>query len=423
MRILLITSDLPQPSSMPGSPRVFSLFQHIAQYHEIHLGTFTSSLWSNPTHKRSNDRFEAVLAHVEASQVFQTVNILPYPEKASFWGKPRHHLARVPFFITRYRFPDESRLIRRRIGELIRSKNPDLLYVDRLPGAQYVLDFNMLPRVVDAHDAHSQNFRERAVHAASPVEKLRLWLESRNVRRFEVATARAVDAYLVNSPVDREILQAYHPDMHVCCIPNGVDTIYFAPSRDVENERTLVFTGVMGYAPNRDAVSFFCSRILPRIREVLPEVEVQLVGSNPPAEVRALSGNGVTVTGTVSDVRPFVHRATVYVSPLRFGTGIKNKILAALAMGKAVVATSASCAGLDVTPEEHLLIGDTPEDFAAQIVKLLTDPNRRRSLGIAGRNLVVQRYRWEVMGGQVQSLCESLVRSRNLPYVRRNVRA
>ncbi|MFQ6674475.1 MAG: glycosyltransferase family 4 protein, partial [Fidelibacterota bacterium] len=218
-----------------------------------------------------------------------------------------------------------------------------------------------------------------------------------------------VDAYVVNSPIDREVLQRYQGGMNVACIPNGVDTEYFAPDGQVTDARSIVFTGVMSYSPNRDAAHFLCKEILPRVREMTPDVQVQLVGSNPPDEVRALTGNGVTVTGTVPDVRPFVHRAAVYVSPLRFGTGVKNKILAALAMGKAVVATSESCAGLDVTPGEHLLVADNPDDFAAHVVELLGNADRRRHLGIAGRNLVVQQYGWDAMGQQLEALLESLV--------------
>ena len=165
----------------------------------------------------------------------------------------------------------------------------------------------------------------------------------------------------------------------------------------------------MSYSPNRDAAHFLCKEILPRVREMTPDVQVQLVGSDPPDEVRALTGNGVTVTGTVPDVRPFVHRATVYVSPLRFGTGVKNKILAALAMGKAVVASPESCAGLDVAPGKHLLVAEKPDDFGAHIVRLFAEPDRRRQLGIGGRNLVVERYGWDVMGRQLEALLGSLV--------------
>ncbi|MFQ5799664.1 MAG: glycosyltransferase family 4 protein, partial [Bacteroidota bacterium] len=189
----------------------------------------------------------------------------------------------------------------------------------------------------------------------------------------------------------------------------GVDTTYFAPDGHPPDEKSLVFTGVMAYGPNRDAARFLCTEILPRVRDVIPGVVVNLVGSDPPDDVCTLAGNGVRVTGTVSDVRPFVHRATVYVSPLRFGTGMKNKVLSALAMGKAVVASPESCAGLDITPGEHLLVADTPEKFATYIASLLSDAHWRHHLGIAGRKLAVDRYGWHVMARRLEALLESLV--------------
>ena len=407
MRILLITGDVPATSSMAGSPRVFSLFKYIAQRHEVYLATFATSVWSvwDPV----NGKCDAFLASEETARVFQRVNILPTPRLTSFWGRQRHRILQAPFFLTRYRSPEGFQLIQGRIRELMEESNPDLLFVDGLPAAQYILDVDLVPRVVDAHDAASLNFRRRSRYASSWVEKLSLLLESYSIRRFEVMTARTVDAYLVNSAVDQGVLHSYHREMRVSCIPNGVDTEYFAPNTDVSDERTLVFTGVMTYAPNRDAAHFFCAEILPRVRSRFPEVRVELVGSNAPDDVCSLAGNGVTVTGTVPDIRPYVHRAAVYVSPLRFGTGVKNKVLAALAMGKAVVATSESCSGLEVTPGEHLLVADTPKEFADHIVRLLTDPSRRRHLGISGRNLVLQRYGWDSIGKQLEALLERLV--------------
>lgn len=411
MRILVITADVPATSSMAGSPRVFSFFKYIARRHEVHLATFPSSLWS-PS-EGDNGKYDNFLRSEEAVRVFQTIRMLPPPREISFWGTQFHRLVQAPFFITRYRSPDEFRSIQRLIVRVIERTNPDVIFVDRLPAAQYVLDLTSIPRVVDAHDAASLNFRRRADFADSRWEKLGLLLESQSVRRFEVATARAVDAYLVNSPIDQEVLQAYHRDMRVTCIPNGVDADYFAPERDAPGEASLVFTGVMSYLPNRDAAHFLCKEILPRVRAVIPQVQVRLVGSNPPADVQNLAGDGITVTGTVPDIRPYVYGAAIYVSPLRFGTGVKNKVLAALAMKKAIVASPESCAGLDVIPGKHLLVATSPDEYAALILSLLADRNRRRQLEIEGRKLVLEQYAWEAMSNRLEALLDGvMVRTR-----------
>ncbi len=402
MRILLLTSDVPATSSMPGSPRAFSLFRDLAQRHEIHLATFVSSV----------DRLQTFVRSGNGANIFRSINVLCTPVVTSLWGRQLHRITQSPYFVTRYRCWEEFRLVRQRIWELIQQKKPNLLFADGLPASQYILHCDGLRRVVDAHDAVSMNVRRTAAYADSRVEKLQLFLEAQSIHRFEMTIARVVDAYLVNSRIDRAALQDCDRGMRVWCIPNGVDTEYFAPDGGISDGRTAVFTGVMNYRPNRDAAHFLCKEIFPRVREVVPDVQVRLVGANPPDDVRALAGNGVTVTGTVPDVRPFIHRAAVYVSPLRFGTGVKNKVLAALAMGKAVVATPESCAGLDVTSGEHLLVGESPDALAAHIVALLTDPSRRCLLGSAGRKLVVQKYQWTALAKQLEELLESLLAER-----------
>jgi len=399
MRILLVTSDVPATSSMPGSPRPFLLFRHIARRHEVHLATFTLS----------RDRYDAFLGREEVSRVFRSVTLLPDPPTTMFWGRQRHRLVQAPYFLTRYRCPNGFRLLRRQVSDLAERTGADVVFASELPAAQYICDLRSLVRVVDATDAVSMAFRRRAEFASSRIERLRLRSEARSIRRFEVSTARAVDAYLVCSRVDRDVLQSYHPDVKGQCIPNGVDTEYFTPSGARAEGNSIVFTGVMAYPPNADAAHFLCREILPRARAVIPDIQVQLVGSDPPEDVRSLAGNGVSVTGMVPDVRPYIQHAVVYVCPLRFGAGVKNKVLAALAMAKPVVATSESCSGLDVIPGEHLLVADTPKEFADHILALLGDPDLRHRLGTAGRKLVLEQYGWDARGKELETLLELLL--------------
>jgi glycosyltransferase involved in cell wall biosynthesis len=144
-------------------------------------------------------------------------------------------------------------------------------------------------------------------------------------------------------------------------------------------------------------VLYFCAEILPRIRAEEPEATLAVVGRNPPRQVRRLA-HGVLVTGTVPDVRPWMRQAAVFVVPLRVGSGTRLKILEAMATGCAVVSTTLGCEGLEVVPERDILIGDTPEVFAQQVVRCLRDSDLRARLGVQGRALVQQHYRWETIG-------------------------
>ena len=178
-------------------------------------------------------------------------------------------------------------------------------------------------------------------------------------------------------------------------------------NRHVTNEPLIVFSGVMGYPPNAAGALWFHRAVLPRVRAVRPAVQFLLAGRGSDAEmfgaIRADAGS--RCTGRVDDLRPYVGGATVYVSPLTLGTGIKNKVLEALAMERAIVATSVSCEGLDVVPGIHLLRADGREAFARGVLTLLAAGHERERLGANGRRLVRERYPW---AAQSQRLNEVL---------------
>ncbi len=147
-------------------------------------------------------------------------------------------------------------------------------------------------------------------------------------------------------------------------IANGVDTDYFAPDTGQSSADAVVFEGNIGFGPNADGVRHFVRDILPLIHKRRPDVQFWIVGKDPPADVVSMSSELIHVTGYVDDVRPFVRDAAVFVCPLRMGAGIKNKLLQAWSMGKAVVATPASVGGLSALNGENVLIGDSDEAFA-----------------------------------------------------------
>jgi glycosyltransferase involved in cell wall biosynthesis len=164
----------------------------------------------------------------------------------------------------------------------------------------------------------------------------------------------------------------------------------------------------MDWLPNEDAMLFFCRDILPIVRAEEPDVTLSIVGRAPTPAVRKLAADhGIVVTGRVDDVRPFMREAAVYVVPLRIGGGTRLKIFEAMAMGKAVVSTTVGAEGLPVTGGEHVMIADEPDTFARAIVRLVRDVDRRRALEATARALVVEKYDWSVVAGELD---EALVR-------------
>ncbi len=240
--------------------------------------------------------------------------------------------------------------------------------------------------------------RRRSVLKAAQISASRLI--ARAYERFMfVPYARTV----VVADADRDELLGINPALNVEVIPNGIDLASYTPPSDPREPHLLLFTGNFEYAPNVDAAKYLVKAILPRIREQVPEAMLLLVGNAPPDDVRALGSKRVLVTGRMPDLKPYLANAAVYICPLRFGAGIKNKVLEALAMGCPVVATPISIDGIAARDGHELLIAEG-DALADAVVRLLRDQSLAAQLGANGRRLIEERYAW----GQVAATYETL---------------
>jgi glycosyltransferase involved in cell wall biosynthesis len=178
--------------------------------------------------------------------------------------------------------------------------------------------------------------------------------------------------------------------------PHGVDVDRFRPRPQAEEPDVVVMSGVMRYAPNVEAALWFAREVWPLVRARRPQARFFLVGRDPAPAVQALDGkDGITVTGTVEDPADWIARACVCVAPIRAAAGLQNKLLEAMAMAKAVVATPVANEGIRAPAGEALLLAHAPAEFAAELVGLLGDPERRRILGAAARRFVEDKWTWE----------------------------
>ena len=206
----------------------------------------------------------------------------------------------------------------------------------------------------------------------------------------------AINVYA--SEVDADFYRRVFPGRRAAFVPNGVDLEFFRVRRsDGEQleDRIIVFEGNMMFPPNIDAARRLCTEILPQIRMKGASPRVCLVGRDPPAEVRALEGPDVEVTGTVSDIRPYLERAAVFACPMKLGSGIKNKILQAWAVGLPVVASPQSLGGLPAHDGQNILVRDSPSAFADGVLELLGNRARAQALGLEGRRTVERHFSWE----------------------------
>ena len=242
----------------------------------------------------------------------------------------------------------------------------------------------------------------RALAAARGAARLTAATQRALAARYESFMFAPYAATVVVSEPDAETLRTLNPALPVLVIPNGVDTYTFRP-RPVGRIPALLFVGNYEYPPNVDAALRLATEIFPAVQAEVPEARLWLVGNAPPPALMALASESVRVTGRVPDVRPYLARAGAFVSPLRLGAGIKNKVLEALAMGCPVAATPLSVDGIAVLDGESALIAPA-EGLAAACVRLLRDPDLRTRMGVAGRALIEQQYSWAGVAAQYAAL-------------------
>jgi len=346
---------------------------------------------------KNSDRHASFRNDPTAAGVFEDIVLLPEAPPYTWWRQQVHRLRQEASFVTRSRNPAYFSAQRHRIRDICASGNFDVVYADGLPVTQYLLEGDLAPpAIVDLHDCFTLLFSRTMQAEPSWSRKVAIYAASRSIAKLERSLSRVFARIITNSTVDEAYLKMLDPEAATLTIGNGVDSEFFTAGNISSGVAQLVFTGVMDYGPNADAAVYFARDILPLIQKDRPDVQFWIVGKDPTERVRDLAIlPGVHVTGSVPDVRPYLHSAGIFVCPLRYGAGVKNKLLAALAMNKAVVATRLSVEGLALQEGEDLLLADEPVEFAAKVLQLIRNPDYARQLGTTGQLTVKAKYSWE----------------------------
>jgi glycosyltransferase involved in cell wall biosynthesis len=307
----------------------------------------------------------------------------------------------------------DSPALRAQIADAIRQHPPALIHCEQLHVAHFADPYPAIPRLlVEQNIEYSLLGQIAGVRPRRAARLARRW-DAWKTRRYEARTWRRFPAYVTVSEQDRAALLQTAPQACVYVVPNGVDVHRFTPTETAPADDSLIMTGTVGYYPNLDGIVWFLREIFPHIRAVRPHAQLRIVGQlNAPAAERIGHPAGVVLTGRVPDVRPYVARSSVFVVPLRVGSGTRLKVLEAMAQGIPVVSTTIGCAGLAVTHEEHLLIADSPTEFAAATTRLLADPALRTRLSGNARRLVAAQYDWGPIVEQLERVYAAIVPGR-----------
>jgi len=394
-RVLFLSHRIPYPPNKGDKIRSWHFLRHFADAHDVSLASFVD----DPDDMRHAGVLEEVCAEC-------------YLEPIARSALQLRNLVGVasgqPITVSHYR----SARMRDKVAALL-ARKPDVVFAFSGAMAQYLPEAaSGRLRIVDFADVDSDKWAQYARQCSPAVA----WIyrrEARTLLRQERAAAGHADATLFVSEVEADLFRGMAPESaaKVHAIRNGVDAEFFSADRTLPSPfdpaaRPLVFTGMMDYWANVDGAKWFAEHVFPRIRRAVPAAEFWVVGASPTPAVQGLSGRpGVRVTGRVPDVRPYLRHAAVVVAPLRIARGVQNKILEAMAMGRAVVTTHSAAEGVDGAAVDRELVAATEEQaFADAVVQLLQRPEEAETMGAHARARVLRDYDWTANLAQLDAL-------------------
>jgi sugar transferase (PEP-CTERM/EpsH1 system associated) len=406
--VLFLVHRIPYPPDKGDKIRSYHLLKYLCKEHHVFLGAFYDD---------ANDH-----KHLgELEEMCAEVCVRPAGGWRSRFGALEALIRSGSLSLGYYRDTNMARWVssvtsREEIHAVVAFSSTMAQYLPKQGSAEPV-------SIVDLVDVDSDKWRQYAAEAKPPMSWLYRY-EAAALRRYETDLVAGTDFVSVVSEAEKEIVPVRLPEhsSRVRVIPNGVDYEYFRkdatrPSPYKAGARVALFTGAMDYHANVDGVCWFAEHVWPSVKEEFPDAEFYIVGSNPAPAVTALqSVAGITVTGRVPDMRPYLEHATVAVAPLRLARGVQNKVLEALSMELPVIATPEALRGLSGDLPDSATAARNAGDFKRLVCERLSHPNLR--LNESGRRYVKSRYDWDANLGKFGRMFSSRPYSRSEPCTR-----
>jgi glycosyltransferase involved in cell wall biosynthesis len=393
MRILWVAPNFLHPTTKGGQIRTLGILRWLSRWHEVHYVAFEDPASPEGPERAGEYCYRAY----------------PFQHNVVSKTSPRFALelaagvfSRLPLAISRY----QSAKLKIFLEGLQAREKFDCMVIDFLvmsascPAVERSVLFQ--------HNVETMIWRRHAETARDPLRKVYFGLQARRMERFEAEICRRAGHVIAVSKEDAGTMRSMFGVSRLSEVPTGVDIEYFARPAVCDPGNGLVFVGSMDWLPNVDGVSYFVERVLPLIHAKKPECTFTVVGRTPGPEIVKLgqSDARIKITGTVADVRPYFWGSAVSVVPLRIGGGTRLKIYEAMAAGVPVVSTTVGAEGLDVRPAKNILIGDTPEKFAAHCIALLDDKELSRRQSAQALKLVEEKYSWERVARRFEEVLE-----------------
>jgi glycosyltransferase involved in cell wall biosynthesis len=384
MKILFITTRLPHAGVASGHIIVYQRMLRLVQNgHQVGLAAFDA-----------NGDMRNV---ADVRPMLVDLKLVDQPPHAGALRRlVQFMFSSIPPFFLDYR----SRDMMQRVGDMVERSHYDVVLAEFSVMGQYLYRNPFLPavrKIVSCHSGIAASYRKLAAVMPFRPRGIGSNLSLRGLLRYELSMYRAADRVLVLTNQERYNLLNYAPHLRISVIPPGVDTAHIIPAAAAPREISVLFTGHMGTEDNRDAARWFAHTVWPRVKAMHPELSFIIVGPETPPDLLELARKdpSIRVTGEVADVRPYLQKATVFVCPVRLGSGFRVKVLEAMAAGLPVVTTLLGGEGIPIQPGDNAFIADRPEMMAQYIDLLLSDEALRQTMGRQARALVVERFSWD----------------------------
>lgn len=404
MKILYLCHRIPYPPNKGDKIRSFNEIKHLSEKHCINLFFLIDNV-EDLQHVEQLRQYAATIDYAVINPRWQKVRSAPYL------------LTAMPLSVPYFYSSEMQEMIDKRLD----SSDVDAVFCFSSPMAEYVFKsrhygtpkLQKARLLMDFVDVDSDKWRMYAGFSSFPHS----WVyqrEWRRLQKYDAVVGSRFNRSIFASETEVDLFRSFCPVSKTAAIANGVDLEYFAPEACHKSDGAaaktpiILFMGAMDYYPNEDAVVYFATEVMPVVQKAVPEAQFYIVGSNPSKPVSALANiDGVKVTGTVADVRPYLSNADVFVAPIRIARGIQNKVLEAMAAGVPVVARPEAVQGFG-KQNLPMAVETSTEDFAAAVIHLLLDRARRDAIASEALHFVRSGYRWDSHMDVLQRLVNNL---------------
>jgi polysaccharide biosynthesis protein PslH len=391
LKILFVANRFPFPPFRGDKLKIYNLSKRLSGKHKLVLATFTQ----DKLDLENKDKLDSIFSQKYLVHLPKWKSILQI--LFNFWTG-------IPFQVAYFK----SNKFKNELGKIIEKEKPDVVHVQHIRMAQYLKYLKNTPAILDLPDAFSLYWKRRIEKEKNILVKWFNKIEYQRLLKYE-KVLNDYNMSLVCSEEDRDYLRNEQNIQNLNLLHNGVDLNTFTTSiHDYSHNHTILFTGNMNYAPNVDAVIFFCEKILPKVRLEFPTVNFIIAGQKPVKKVLDLESDFIEVTGFVEDISVYYNKASVVVAPLRFGAGTQNKVLEALAMGVPVVCSNIGFNGLGIQNGEGAFMEIEEDGFSNKVIELLNSHELRKKTGEKGKDIIRNKFDWNVLALKLEKYFEEI---------------